>query len=333
MKRLLCLCLALLLAGLCACAQPEPLPTAADTELFAMDTVILLRIYGDDDGTVAAALQEKINALDATLSVTAERSALYALNRDGRSEDPTLLAVLREAAALSERTGGAVDPSVYPAVRLWGFTGESYHVPTQSEIDELLPSIGMEHVELTADRVRLRDGAQLDLGAFAKGWAVDRCRELLEARGLSAVLTLGGNVMTVGSKPDGSAWNIGVADPDQPDSVRLSLLLTGSRAVVTSGDYQRYFEYEGERYCHILDPATGRPVSNGLRSVTVVCDSGMTADALATALFVMGRADAEAFWRDADDFEMVLMDESGTVWVTEGLQDAVQDADVTVIAR
>lgn len=346
MKRFLASLLAiLLLCTLCGCEKiqqtlesgkenlHDKVLSASDTTLEAMDTVMQLRLFGDDDGEAARELKAILESLDATLSITDPSSALYALNLSGSSGEPTILALLQAAAAFTERTGGAVDASVAPAVRLWGFAGENYRIPLQSEIDQILKSVGMSHVHLKDDIITLDPGSALDFGAFAKGWAADRCREALEARGLPAILSLGGNIQTVGEKPDGEDWVIGIADPEQPSDYCLTLRLQGSRAVVTTGDYQRYFEYEGKRYCHIFDPATGRPVDNGLRSVTVVCDSGLTADALSTALFVMGPEGAERFWRASNDFEMILIDAEGSISLTEGLADAAGDADVTVIRR
>ncbi len=328
MKRCIALLLALCL-GLCACAAPAPV----DTVLFAMDTEMSLRVYGDRDGRVSQQLQQQLLELDAELSATAGSGALYRLNTQLESDDPHLLALCQAAKALYDRTGGAVDPTVCPAVRLWGFTGESYRVPTQDELDQVLGQIGLDRVTLDADRITLAPDTQLDFGALAKGYAADLCRAILEEQGCAAILSLGGNIQTVGTKPDRSPWTIGIADPQSPERYQVTLSLEGSRAVVTSGDYQRYFEYEGVRYCHILDPKTASPVQGDLRSVTVVCDSGVEADGLATALFVLGLEDALALWRQAEDFEAVFIDREGNVTVTQGLAQAVSNCSFTVAAR
>ncbi len=305
-------------ALLTGCAAPV---RAQDTTLFAMDTVMNLRIYGDD-GSAAAELSELIVGLDAALGATDAHSALYALNETGRSDDPTVCQMLALALAFCEETGGAVDPTVYPLVRLWGFPTGEYRVPSAQEIAAALECTGTDKLRLEDGAVTLADGAALDFGAFAKGWAGELCRDALLARGLNGILTLGGNIQTVGAKPDGSDWAVGVADPDDPAGYVLTLRLKGSCAVVTSGDYQRYFEDGGVRYCHILDPQTGRPAESGLRSVTVVCESGARADALSTALFVMGLDRAAEFWRKAGDFEAVFIDDTGAIYVTEGLANA-----------
>ena len=235
--------------------------------------------------------------------------------------------------ALSHRTGGALDPTVYPLVCLWGFPAQAYRVPTDEEIAATLALVGPQHVRQSGTQVQLDDGTQLDLGAVAKGYAGQRCADALEDQGVAAILTLGGNVQTVGRKPDGTDWQVGIADPDAPETSLAVLQLRGTNSIVTSGGYQRYFTENGQRYHHILDPATGRPADSGLASVTIVAKDGLLADALSTALFVMGLDEAAAFWQESDDFEAVLIDAQGQGYVTSGLEDAITGCDFTVIDR
>ena len=161
---------------------------------------------------------------------------------------------------------------------------------------------------------------ELDLGAVAKGYAGDRIMDLFRSTGMIySIVELGGNVQALGTKPDGSPWRVAVQAPEGGYAGALEIV---GKAVVTSGGYQRYFEQDGQIYCHIMDPATGRPVENGLASVTIVADRGIQADALSTALFVMGRERAEAYWRAHQDFDFILLGEDGTAAVTEGLEDS-----------
>ena len=331
----ICAVLAVLTLLLTSCLLPEgqtPSRAASDRVVFAMDTQMSLRLYGDD-GTGMKALEELLQLLDGELSATAEGSDLSVLNRDGSSDNAHIRALTEGAIALSERTGGALDVSLRPASLLWGFTTDQYRVPEPAEIEALRERVGMDGISLTETGVSLREGLSLDFGALAKGCAADFCRERMEEAGLCGILDLGGNIQTVGDKPDGSEWNVGIQDPDDPGAFLVVLRFSGSKAVVTSGDYQRYFEQDGVRYCHILDPETLSPVRGSLRSVTVVAKQGLLADGLATALFVLGREKAADLWRNSDDFEAIFLESDGTVWITAGLEGMVSGTACQVISR
>ncbi len=323
---LLSVCLA---AG---CARPQ---TAAVT-FFAMDTVMSARVWHDGAGADdVQAVQSLVTGLEQMLSVTDEHSELFRLNADGQaalSEDT--LNILQQTLVLSARTRGALDPTLYPVVRLWGFTTGSYRVPSEPEIAEAMAAVGTEHVFIDGSAVTLTDGAMLDFGAVAKGYAAQKAADELIARGAAAaILSFGGNVQTLGSKPDGTSWQIDVRDPFDETRAAATLSLTGSHAVVTSGGYQRYFEADGVRYHHIFDPQSGAPAQSGLASVTIVADDGLLADGLSTALYVMGLEDAAALWRESDDFEAVLITDGGELYATEGLAACLSGADVQVIGR
>lgn len=304
-----------------------------DRTVFAMDTVMSLRVWAPEkDGTLDA-LETLLADLERSFSATDPDSELFQLNSTGHADNPRLAELISAAVTLHLRTQGALDVSLLPVSRAWGFPTKLYRVPEAGELEALRSRVGMDKVTVTGSEITLTQGAQVDLGAVAKGYAADRCREILEQAGLSGILSLGGNIQTVGSKPDGSDWTIGIQDPDDPGANRLILRLTGSHAVVTSGDYQRYFEENGAFYCHILDPATLSPVQGGLRSVTVVAEEGLLADGLSTALFIMGKEQGAEFWRASDDFEAVWIEADGTVTVTEGLAEAVSDPNITVVQR
>lgn len=322
LRRAAALCLAAaLLAG---CAPPaEPL----ERTFFAMDTVMALRLYQGGGEALLDAAEGRVRELESLLSVTDEASEVYALNHSGEARlSPDTAQVLAGALALCARTGGALDISVYPVLRAWGFTTGEYSVPDGETLAALLPLV--DYTRVGADsaapgqgrvRVCLPEGMELDLGSVAKGYTGDQLARLLADGGVaSATLDLGGNIQTIGARPDGSPWRIGIRNPDGEGN--LGIVEVVDEAVVTSGGYERYFEEGGVRYWHILDPQTGTPARSGLASVTVVGGSGRVCDGLSTALFVMGLDGALEHWRQNRDFEAVFVLEDGSVTITQGLE-------------
>ena len=235
---------------------------------------------------------------------------------------------------ISQATGGALELTIAPLVDCWGWYEGNTAVPDAAALSQALSLVDGSGLTLNDNQASLsRSGMAVDLGGIAKGYTASHVAQMLSERGVSsALINLGGNVQVLGAKPDGSDWVIGIADASDP-AAYLGTLSVSDCAVVTSGDYQRYFEEDGRRYHHILDPKTGYPTDNGLHSVTVVCDDGTLADGLSTALFVMGLSQAEAFWRSGVyEFEAVFQADEG-LFVTAGLADSIQtSAEFEVIA-
>lgn len=317
--RLPALGLALTLLAGCAPAPTQARPTAERT-FFAMDTVMTLRLYEGGDEALLDAAENRVEELEALWSVTEEAGEVYALNRDKAAElSPETADLLDRALDMCQRTGGALDVSIYPVLRAWGFTTGEYAVPDDETLAALLPLVDYREIKLDGSAATLSGGMELDLGGVAKGYTGDVLAALLREGGAaSALLDLGGNIQAVGRRPDGSPWRVAIRDPAGEGN--LGVVEVVDQAVVTSGGYERYFEEDGVRYWHILDPDTGAPARSGLVSVTVVGDTGAVCDALSTALFVMGLEDALDHWRQHRDFEAVFVSADGSVTVTAGLE-------------
>ena len=335
MKRLFCGILAGLLLCLTGCgAQPEP----EQLSLFAMDTYMSLAAYGDGASEALAACGQELNRLDASLSRTREGSEIYTLNRQGRADVSRETAdLIADAVALSRTTGGAFDPTVAPLVTLWGITSDSPRVPSQAEIDALLPLVGYEHVHQSEFcSISLDEGCSVDLGGIAKGYASDCAAVLFHRSALTGgCANLGGNVYVYGTNAQNRPWSVAIQDPADSEGYVCTLSLSDA-FVVTSGGYQRYFTApDGTVYQHILDPKTGYPVQSDLTSVSVVTRGGFggqgtRADAYSTALYVMGEQAAVDFWRSQSmSFDMVLITRDGRVVYTPGLADCFNEKDGT----
>ncbi len=290
---------------------------------FAMDTVMTVSAPGAE-AALLSACEAEVRRLEALFSVTEEDSEIARLNAEGQAAlSEETAQVLRFALDTAALTGGALDVTLYPVVRAWGFTTGDYRVPEETELAALLARVGWERVRLEGGAARLPQGTMVDLGAVAKGYASDRLAALLRENGvMSALINLGGNICCLGAKPDGGAWRIGIRDPKDPAGY-LGALAVKDKSVITSGSYERYFTAEdGTVYGHIFDPATGRPADSGVISATVVGWRGIECDALSTALYVMGVEEACALLKTLEGVDAVLADDEGALWITRGLKDA-----------
>ena len=295
----------------------------AQRKFFAMDTYMTFTAYGEQAEAMLEEAEGKIRTLESEWSVTKQNSEIYQANHSGGNPvtvNEETAGVIRFALDMAKETNGALEPTIYPVLTAWGFTTGKNRVPEEEEIRTLLQQVGYDKAVLDGQTLTLPEGMELDLGAVGKGYAGDLITDLLKEEGTeSALLNIGGNIQAIGSRPDGGDWRLAIRSPYGEGEV--GLLKVSDCAVVTSGSYERYFTAEdGTRYGHILNPKTGYPVDNGLASVTIVTKEGKMGDALSTALFVKGLDDAIAYWQSHEGFEMIVMTEDKTLYVTEGLK-------------
>ena len=344
MRRRACAALLIFIFVLTACSDKSLGNEAkeATSEFFAMNTYITMTVYGDLSEEAVLNAKSRIESLEELWSVTDENSEIYAINHS----NGTPVAVSEETAELisfaldmADKTGGALEPTIYPVLAAWGFTTDEHRVSSAEEISSLMETVDYHKVILSEGHVAMEPEMMIDMGAIAKGYAGDLACELLKSYEISsALINLGGNVQAIGARPDGSDWRIELRNPLGEGG--LGILSVSDCAVVTSGNYENYFtDDDGNVYGHIIDPSTGYPVDNGLASVTIVADKGKKGDALSTSLFVMGYDEAVSFWKANQGFDMILVDEDGKIAITQGIAgrfepyDSVNSGDLTVLTR
>lgn len=300
----------------------------ADSVFTAMDTVITLRLAANDVdnaalGSAAASVKELTAKLEGILSCHDDTSELAALNRDIHLQietDETLLAVLDTAFTISELTGGTYDPTIGALTELWNVGGGG-PVPKEREIVEALTHKGIDKLILEGTTITKNDTSlKLDLGGIGKGYALQQILACLSATDVPyGLVSMGGNIGVFGQKPDSTPYQIGVKDPHDTSTI-VGYLYIPSGFVSVSGNYERFFREDGKLYHHILDPETGWPADSGLSSVAVYTQNGASADALSTALFVMGLEGSMAFYESEKmQFEAVFITEDSRIHLTPGL--------------
>ena len=309
--------LVLLLANTSCTEHPQPL----NETRFIMGTLVDVVLYGDKGVLPKAAglAFESILRVEAAAHPSKDGSSLFRIRQGkGVRVEGDLARILDAALEVSRATSGAFDPTLGEVVNLWGFGRDDPHLPGPEEIVHALEGARYDRV-LTGQCCAEGLDIWFDLGGVAKGYAVDEAVRSLQDSGVKAgIVNAGGDLRSFGVRPRRGYWKIGVQDPENPQKL-AGVLEIKEAAVATSGDYQRYFEEDGIRYHHILDPSTGYPAHSGLRGTTVIAPDCATADALATAAFVMGPEKGLAMLEKWEGAEGVLITEDGTILTTSGI--------------
>lgn len=297
----------------------------ASAQVFAMDTYMSLKAYGKNAQKAVDDAKTEIERLDKLWSAVDKDSEIYQLNQKKtmKVSDETL-ELIKFAKKKSAQTGDAFDISIYPIVELWGFPTQKYKVPSEEEIQNLLKYVDSQKIKIDekTNIVTLEKNMKIDLGGIAKGYTSQRIAKIYKKDGVkSGVISLGGNVQAIGKKTDGSRWKVGIQSPDDTESM-IGGYEAADEAVITSGAYERYFEKNGKRYHHIIDPATGKPSEKDLKSVTIISKNGTLSDTMSTTLFVMGKDKAISYWKKHNnEFNMILVDKNDKIYISQGIKD------------
>ena len=290
----------------------EPISKTA----FGLDTVITITIYdgNPDDETTLNGCFSLLKDYESMFSRTLEGSDVYKINHAGGeavSVTSDTFELVKLALSYAEMSEGLVDPTIGSVSELWDFHSDSPSLTDENALTEAVKHVNYKNVILDDSNksITLSDPeAKLDLGFIAKGYIADRIKEYLLSKGIkSAVINLGGNVLAIGAKPDGSPFKIGIQDPNKPTGTPYTTLDITDKSVVSSGSYERNFVVEGITYHHILDTQTGYPVDTDLASASIITESSVEGDALSTDLFILGTNKAKEYASAHPDIEILLI--------------------------
>ena len=300
-----------------------------ESRLFNMGTVIINHVTAENPQLVIREAEEEINRLNRLLSRFVEESDISRINHlAGRSPvqvSEETFRLLAESLNYSRLSQGLWDITICPLMTLWEEAKKKLTIPSQQMIEKYKQLVDYNSLKLNeaSNEVFLSKEQQaIDLGGIGKGYAADQIIRLFkEHQVVSAFSNFGGNVSTIGTKPDGTPWNIGIQHPRNPQEL-IGLVPVIDKSVVTSGDYQRFYQAtDGKKYHHIIDPKTGYPSDSGLISTTIIAKSSTTADALSTITFLAGLEQSKMILKDFEDVEAVLIDKHLTVYLTKGIKD------------
>lgn len=304
------------------------LPKERDSQTYTdtlFDTVISVQILDSVDEEVLKGCETLCKKYDAMFSRTNEDSEISRINSAGgvpvEVSDETVK-LIKKGIYYSELSGGAFDITIAPVVNLWDFQAEDPVPPSPEDAAAAAGHVNYKNIVISDNKVSLSDPeAGIDLGAIAKGYIADRLKDYLEKQGVKhALINLGGNVLALGTKLDGSDYNIGIQKPFDESGNPVTSVRISDQSVVTSGIYQRYFKKDGTIYHHILDPATGYPCKNNLYSVTIITDSSLTADALSTTCFLLGYDRGMKLIDQLDNVDAVFITDDNEIHYSSNFQ-------------
>jgi len=295
---------------------------------FALDTTVRIKIYGTrDESPLQKSLQE-IRRLESLLSVHKEGSEIQQLNQHAGQDwveiSPETEEILKAALYYGDLSQEKLNITAGPLIDLWAIDPPDGYIPSPQELKDISPLMNLHDLKLEAGKARLeKQGMRVNLGAIAKGYIADQCKDYLKEQGFkSGLINLGGNILAIGSKPGNNPFRIGIQDPLSLRGENIGILEIRDQSMVTSGDYERFFvDEEGNRYHHILDPDTGFPAERGLHQVTILSETSMEGDALSTTLFLLGLKAGRELIENRDHTEAIFVTTDKKVYLTSGLEE------------
>ncbi|MGH4122529.1 MAG: FAD:protein FMN transferase [Clostridium sp.] len=322
-----CTILAIILSA-CSKKVLQPVEPISNTE-FLMGTVCTIKIYDKTSTKVLDSAFKRIREIEDTMSLSKEASEVIDIN-NAAGEKPIKISdgtmeVLKEGVKFAELTGGKMDITVGPLVKLWGIGTDAAKVPSKGQIQEKNALINYKKLildEKNKTAFLKNKGMIIDLGAIAKGYTADEVVKVLKENGVEhAIINLGGNVFAMGKNVTGTPWKIGIQDPFTQRGDIIGMIKVENKSIVTSGIYERYFEKDGVKYHHILSTSTGYPCDNPIAGVSIVSEKSIDGDALSTSVFSLGLEEGMKFINTMPGVEGIFITKDKKVYTTTGLKD------------
>lgn len=326
--------IALMLVG---CTSKQDDTETCTIEEYLLGADIVLSVEGENAQKACVEVIKRIAEIEDRMTIHNPGSEIMNINKYA-SEQKVFISkdtffVLEQALIFARLTGGSFDPTIGPLVKLWGIGTGNHRIPGEDEIREQIALVDYHTLKISRDgddysAYLPQRGQVVDLGAIAKGYGGDEARSILVSHGIQrGIINLGGNVVALGRKKDGSLWRVGIQNPAAPRGTYLGIVQVEDKSVVTSGGYERYFLEGGQRYHHIIDPGTGYPADTGLISVTIIAGQGVEADALSTGAYVLGVTRGMELIESLAGVEAIFIAENKKVYTTGGIKDYFQLTD------
>ena len=313
-------------------AETQEIEPVAKTA-FLMGTIVKITIY-DEVKEVEPIFQKVFDGISEiedrmTINKGNEKSEIMQLNNEAGKEysklSPDTFYLLEKGKYYSEISNGKYDITIGPLVKLWNIGTEEARLPKEIEINNTLPLVNYKNLILDKENLSAKlniPGMMVDLGSIAKGYAADEAAKILEEAGIEhAIINLGGNILTLNTKPDGTYWRFGLQDPLQPRGDYMGIVMLNEQALVSSGTYERYSELNGKRYHHILNPKTGYPEENSILSVSIITKDSIDADGLSTAIFLLGLEEGMQKIEDLPNTEAIFITSDKKVYHSSGIDE------------
>ncbi|WP_396136419.1 FAD:protein FMN transferase [Clostridium sp. SHJSY1] len=303
--------------------------TLTEKRFYVLGTIIYLKAFGKKSESAIKEAFDYLIDIDNRMSAFKDDSEISIINKNAGIKAKTVssdtFSLIEEAIKYSELSEGAFDPTIRPVVSLWGIGTKSERKPKKDEIQEKLKLVNYKDIILNKkdNSVGLKNKYQsIDLGGIAKGYATDEITKIFKKNGIkTAIIDLGGNIFVLGNKNNGTSWNVGIQDPIRGRGEHVGVLSLKDKSVVTSGNYERFFIKENEKFHHIIDPSTGYPLKSNVLSATIISDKSIDGDGLSTGVYIMGIEKARNLIESISGIDAIFITEDKNVYITSGIKE------------